>query len=989
MVSAGTTLTPTLRPTAEAGLLPHVPPLVLVVDDDPQLCEFLGDLLEDDSFEVLKFGTGEEVLRLVETRTPDLILLDIHMPRLDGIQTCAALRKRPETAHTPILMLTAVIEEETIEQAFLAGATDYMSKPPSPMALRFRAASLITAHRRNRQLREMKTQLQSVIRHASDAILTLDESLTVVSANPSAARLFATAADDLLGRPIQTLLAITPEKLGRLPVETESCFPVAPGRPVEVTSGGFHSNGKRFYTLIVRDITERKQAAQQLEKWRILLQSTLDTLSAHIAVLDQNGVILEVNEAWKRYARDNGLQTPNFGVGMNYLDICEQATGPECEIAQALARGIRQVMAGERVAYTLEYPCHGPREKRWFVARVARFTDLPFAPIVVAHEDSTEPHLAREELQQANQFMTRIIEALPDGLGVIDAGGRIRLANQALLHILGVSAGELLNRRVNAFLSRYQRSGWQKTLRRLLQQSTGVEEIETSLRRKDGCFVPVRLSLVPVVTDHSLLVIVKDLTEHRTMMEALRRREEEWLATVDTISDLILLEDPQGILRRCNQAVVNFLGTTYQNVIGQPIVRHFFPHLAPMARTLHEAIGDRQEFQFPGCDRWFEISSYWIPQERGIGTGWVHVLKDITQRRQADGARRRLTAAIEQIAESVVMLDGEGTVQYVNPAFEKTTGLTREEVYGRRMFELPFGPVQAAIRDEIFQAVHAGREWRGVYTAHRKDGTTYQEEASVSPVWDEAGSLQNIVAVCRDVTEQLRYESIAEAVNVMETTGYIFSGIRHEMGNPINSVKTALTVLKQMENPSRATIAKYLDRSLTEISRVEYLLKTLRSFSLYETPVLEPLPVVPFLERFHSLIEEDFAKRGIRLECLFEKDAGTVYADQRGLHQALLNLVTNAADALAGCDNPTITLRVFRRERLVSIIVADNGIGLTPQQVNQLFKPFYTSKPHGTGLGLVITRKLITKMNGTVELRPRPAGGCEAIVTLEAVGPRG
>jgi Response regulators consisting of a CheY-like receiver domain and a winged-helix DNA-binding domain len=108
-----------------------------VVDDDFQLCEFLSDLLESDGFEVLKAWNGEEALRLVETITPDLVLLDIHMPHLDGIQTCAELRKRPKTAHTPILMLTAVIEEESIEQAFVAGATDYMAKPPSPLALRF------------------------------------------------------------------------------------------------------------------------------------------------------------------------------------------------------------------------------------------------------------------------------------------------------------------------------------------------------------------------------------------------------------------------------------------------------------------------------------------------------------------------------------------------------------------------------------------------------------------------------------------------------------------------------------------------------------------------------------------------------------------------------------------------------------------------------------------------------------------------------------
>ncbi len=278
----------------------------------------------------------------------------------------------------------------------------------------------------------------------------------------------------------------------------------------------------------------------------------------------------------------------------------------------------------------------------------------------------------------------------------------------------------------------------------------------------------------------------------------------------------------------------------------------------------------------------------------------------------------------------------------------------------------------------------AGRDWFGVYTARRKVGTIYQEEASISPVLDAAGQLQNIVAVCRDVTDQLRYESIAEAVNVMDNAGYIFSGIRHEMGNPINSVKTALTVLSRTENPTRETVSKYIDRSLIEIGRVEYLLRALRSFSMFETPTLETLPLGPFLARFCSLIEEDFAKRGIRIVREFDDASPVARFDQRGLHQALMNLFANAADALRDIEQPTIAVRIARVGRLASIVIRDNGIGLTPQQTKQLFKPFFTSKPQGTGLGLVITKKLITKMHGTIDLAPGEFQGCVATVTLES-----
>lgn len=963
--------------------------VVLLVDDDKQTRHLFKIFLERDGFRILEAETGIEALRIAETVVPDLVLLDIQMPQMSGIEVCARLRARAETSHTPILMLTGMVDEESVERAFAVGATDYLTKPPNPSVLRHRVARLIDAHRSNRQLREAEARIQSMIRHASDGIITLDQSLRVMTANPSAERLFILPEKELVGRSISHLLSLRPEKFreNNVPIETETLWPAQRRLPVEVTSGDFISNGKMFFTLIVRDISERKKAENQLRNSQILLQSTLDTLSAHIAILDRDGTILAVNQAWKRFGQKNGMPDGEFGVGMNYLSICDAADGTESDDEQSVAHGIRQVIQGKRETYTVEYPCHSPQEKRWFVVRVANHSEFPLAPVVIAHEDSTEQHLAQERLRQANQFMSRVIEAIPDGIGVIDARGRIRFINRNLSRITGVHPSEIFEKRFAAFVSRRSRKPLKEAIRSLYRQEEELAELETSLRRKDGCFVPVRLSLARVAEDNTIVAIVEDLTERKALAEVLRRRDEEWVATVDAIPDFILLEDTNGTLRRCNNAVAEFLGRSYRNIIGEPTVGLLFPELANSSKMLRDAIDGRQEFQFPGSDRWFEINSYWIPQERGIGTGWVHILKDISTRRLADRAMRRLTTAIEQIAETVVMLNGEGRIQYVNPAFEKTTGVRREEAYDHRVFALSLGPIHRKTRREITRTLLSGREWHGIYTARRRNGTQYQEEASISPVYDESGKLQNIVAVCRDVTEQLRYESIAEAVNVMDTAGYIFSGIRHEMGNPINSIKTALTVLSRSENPSGETVSKYLDRSLTEVGRVEYLLRTLRSFSMFETPALEPLPIIPFLERFCTLIEEDFSKRGIRIERIFDEDAGIVRFDQRGLHQALLNLFTNAADALKDRENPTITLQVARGDRLISIIVADNGIGILPQQADQLFKPFFTSKPHGTGLGLVITKKLITKMNGTIEIRPGLSEGCEVLLTLEAVRP--
>jgi signal transduction histidine kinase len=228
---------------------------------------------------------------------------------------------------------------------------------------------------------------------------------------------------------------------------------------------------------------------------------------------------------------------------------------------------------------------------------------------------------------------------------------------------------------------------------------------------------------------------------------------------------------------------------------------------------------------------------------------------------------------------------------------------------------------------------------------------------------------------------------------MIESVGFVFSGIRHELGNPINSVKVALSVLREhLDEYSRDTIERYVDRALTEVGRVEYLLKTLKSASANERPRMEALPLAPFLRGFRALISEDCNARGIEL-CL-AADGGTdvIRADPRALHQVLLNLVANSADALHGRSNAMLILRAARgqlsgpRPR-IEIVVEDNGSGMTPAQQQDLFKPFMTTKRQGTGLGLVISRNLMAAMQGTIEVETMYDVGTIARLTLDLADP--
>ena len=221
----------------------------------------------------------------------------------------------------------------------------------------------------------------------------------------------------------------------------------------------------------------------------------------------------------------------------------------------------------------------------------------------------------------------------------------------------------------------------------------------------------------------------------------------------------------------------------------------------------------------------------------------------------------------------------------------------------------------------------------------------------------------------RDITEKMRLMSIAEAVNTMDNIGYTFSGIRHEIGNPINSIKMTMSVLRRnLDRFPAEVVHEYIDRTISEIGRVEYLLKSLKNFSMFETPEIKSLDLLVFIEKFIQLVKSGLDKEAIRLQLDVPTGPVWVVADARALQQAMLNLLANATAAVGGRSDPLVVISVQRRSKYVTVKVRDNGCGISAEDQHHLFKPFYTTKASGTGLGLVITRKLLAQMGGSIEI---------------------
>ena len=194
----------------------------------------------------------------------------------------------------------------------------------------------------------------------------------------------------------------------RRPFHTEYRLRRADGEFRWITDSGTPrwSDDGEFLGMIgsCTDITERREMEEALRASERFATGTVDGLSAHVAVLDEHGVILAVNRLWERFAEENGARA-GFGVGTNYLNVCDCADGACGEEARSVARGIRAVISGEDESFSYEYPCHSPSEQRWFVARVTRFAGDGPVRVVVAHENVTDRRLASDELTRSKQLL--------------------------------------------------------------------------------------------------------------------------------------------------------------------------------------------------------------------------------------------------------------------------------------------------------------------------------------------------------------------------------------------------------------------------------------------------------------------------------------------------------------------------------------------------------------------------------------------------------
>ncbi|GAB4526904.1 MAG: hypothetical protein Fur0018_12330 [Anaerolineales bacterium] len=364
---------------------------------------------------------------------------------------------------------------------------------------------------------------------------------------------------------------------------------------------------------------------------------------------------------------------------------------------------------------------------------------------------------------------------------------------------------------------------------------------------------------------------------------------------------------------------------------------------------------------------------------------------------------RRMVTALQAAASAVVITDTRGIIQWVNPAFIRLTGYTAEEAIGQSTSILKSGMQSDDFYRQMWETIERSEVWSDDVVNRRKDGSLYVEHMTIAPVLDEAGKIQNYIAIKEDVTERQRLldelqRARQEADSANQAKSQFLANMSHEFRTPLTAI---IGYSELMEEDVRDL---GYDDLLPDVQKIrqagEYLASLVNAVldlakieAGYMQLDLHTFPVDGVLRAVIASVEPLFVKSGNRLEVETQSALGEMTADQTKTRQILINLLSNA-NKFTRQGVVSLRTRRFADEtgrEWMEFQVQDTGIGMKPKELARVFDEFVqadisvTREFGGTGLGLSISKHFCEMMGGSIHAESTPGEGSTFTVRLPVV----
>lgn len=520
-------------------------------------------------------------------------------------------------------------------------------------------------------------------------------------------------------------------------------------------------------------------------------------------------------------------------------------------------------------------------------------------------------------------------------------------------------------------------------------------------------------TLVPIIDSNGevefLVFSLNDVTERVTAEQELQTSSGQLKQVFDNIDAVVFsLDLVQGKLLKISKACEKVYGFKQEMFFENPRIwmTLIHPEDLPEVQTnwqlllAHKKSSSEVEYRIVRHDgeiRWIRNESKSIADETGRAIRLDGISYDITERRKAEKEIRRLSEAVEQSPVSVVIADLEAKIEYVNKAFEETTGYTFAEVIHQNPKIIQSGLTPKETYKDFWDTIKSGRIWKGEFLNKRKNGELFWENEIITPILDKNNRVINYLAIKQDITEKKEMtEELIKAKDRAEKSDRLktefLQQMSHEIRSPMNVTISLSNLIKdEVCNKVDPEVLEYfegIDMAGKRLIRtVDLILNTSEMYVGTYEPTFTEVDIFEEALKHLKLEFHSFAnKKGLEFVLSSNVSEPRVTCDKYSVSQVLGNLIDNA---IKYTHEGKVEIIVDQNsDNNVLVTVADTGIGISKEFMEKLFEPFtqeergYSRRYEGNGLGLALVKKYCDLNNAIIEVESEKGRGSKFTVTF-------
>jgi PAS domain S-box-containing protein len=608
-------------------------------------------------------------------------------------------------------------------------------------------------------------------------------------------------------------------------------------------------------------------------------------------------------------------------------------------------------------------------------------------------ERATAP--SDEQLDQLGELIARsqrsfkdLIDSFDDIAFAASLEGKIKTVNRRVTELLGIPYSDVVGHRVEEFLDEPKREDVERGVARFLEKRrwSGVVCARLKANARTLYFDCALNAIVKGDEVVGVSALARDVTEER-------EKERRFTELFETLQEGVYFSTPEGKLLDGNAALVQVLGyESKEDLLSlDPRALNSDPNQNPvLGRTADDQGGVRtREIMLRrknGTLGVFLDTSRAVWDAGGKIVRYQGTLVDVTERREMEKALRGQEEfqryLLESFPDLILVIDLNGRYSFVSSRIHDLRGYKPEDLLGKGVEE-----EQDYSRElfALYRDLITGRKMFGScdYSARHRDGSWRTMRASASPLFDAENKLSGAIVSVRDITVEKKLEQQIIQSERLAAMGQMIGGFAHELNNPLTSILGMSELLQEGEAPE--SVRKQMVVLQQQARRAAEIVQNLMYFSRPPAPGKTPIDLGELVQRTLHLHAYSLRKNNITVDFLKESSVPAVSGDAHQLMQVFLNLILNSEQAMREVrDRGTLRIRIENQEKSVSVIFQDDGPGISPEILPNIFDPFYTTKRpgRGTGLGLSISKAILREHNGNVEATSGPGGGAVFTVTL-------